>query len=382
MAGIDWLFLQILFLFLKCHEKNGLLVAIMVLCSSTVPVLALSDTVAFVEMSKERKTQFQKRQSNTVEDFDISSLTAYIKGWFSSAGKVEKASGRLHMISDECGVEDEKGFARLPLNWIGVYHYSSHTTDTINSNSDRTTDCLGVMDRVKKAIMFGASAIIILTLNQQLVRELDVGQMFSIPVVLIQDETNITSILTLLMSKIKINAKVIFNSSKQGLVIFSTLSHFGSIFDLKKFPTLTMWATCGRSSGDMGVVCLGAETLPNGKTNPGTFWNCFYTFLFLMMMMIVFKSYRIDGEWGDPHLESSMRKLAHQAISVMQTKKYVIKNTGQTEESDLCAICLEIFYSKQKLRVLPCNHQYHTRCVDPWLVHNRTCPLCKLNIIN
>ena len=46
-----------------------------------------------------------------------------------------------------------------------------------------------------------------------------------------------------------------------------------------------------------------------------------------------------------------------------------------------CFACLTLMVGFQKLRVLPCQHQYHTKCVDPWLVNNRTCPLCKLNII-
>jgi hypothetical protein len=41
-----------------------------------------------------------------------------------------------------------------------------------------------------------------------------------------------------------------------------------------------------------------------------------------------------------------------------------------------CPICTDDFVKGQDLRVLPCNHQFHMECIDPWLMNvSGTCPL-------
>ncbi|MCL7044702.1 hypothetical protein MKW94_026597 [Papaver nudicaule] len=56
-----------------------------------------------------------------------------------------------------------------------------------------------------------------------------------------------------------------------------------------------------------------------------------------------------------------------------------LKNKGNVPEK--CAICLYDYEVGDMLRFLPCDHSFHTGCIDNWLVsHGTTCPYCRYNL--
>ncbi|NXU56590.1 ZNRF3 ligase, partial [Turnix velox] len=91
--------------------------------------------------------------------------------------------------------------------------------------------------------------------------------------------------------------------------------------------------------------------------------------------------------------QNSMNRLAVQALEKMETRKFKSKSKGHREGScgaldtlsssstSDCAICLEKYIDGEELRVIPCTHRFHKKCVDPWLLQHHTCPHCRHNII-
>eukprot|EP00252_Welwitschia_mirabilis_P011926 TRINITY_DN2651_c0_g1_i1.p1 TRINITY_DN2651_c0_g1~~TRINITY_DN2651_c0_g1_i1.p1 ORF type:complete len:286 (+),score=48.92 TRINITY_DN2651_c0_g1_i1:266-1123(+) len=57
------------------------------------------------------------------------------------------------------------------------------------------------------------------------------------------------------------------------------------------------------------------------------------------------------------------------------------ENKGRGHEEELtCSVCLEQVNDGELVRSLPCLHQFHVACIDPWLRQQATCPVCKFRV--
>lgn len=75
------------------------------------------------------------------------------------------------------------------------------------------------------------------------------------------------------------------------------------------------------------------------------------------------------------------RRIARKRLSKRNLRKIPTRKFRKGDELETCAICLDDFIEGEKLRVLPCRHTYHCKCVDPWLTQNRkVCPMCKRRV--
>ncbi|KAF9131131.1 hypothetical protein BGX30_013215 [Mortierella sp. GBA39] len=64
------------------------------------------------------------------------------------------------------------------------------------------------------------------------------------------------------------------------------------------------------------------------------------------------------------------------AAETLDANADVVPQEGFT--NDMCAICLDDFLEGEEIRTLPCHHEFHCECIDPWLTRkSSTCPLCK-----
>ena len=78
---------------------------------------------------------------------------------------------------------------------------------------------------------------------------------------------------------------------------------------------------------------------------------------------------------------NNRRRLNKHRMPLRSLKKLVTKRYSKGDPYDMCAVCLEDYSEGDKLRVLPCAHVYHTKCIDPWLTKNkRVCPCCKRKV--
>nr|XP_014431404.1 RING finger protein 215-like isoform X2 [Pelodiscus sinensis] len=82
--------------------------------------------------------------------------------------------------------------------WIGVVPVREEQAE-ISRGGKEESFTAAVVNKMKRALVLGASALLILALNQNAVRELDVSQALAKLVVVIQPSDNVTRLLGALL---------------------------------------------------------------------------------------------------------------------------------------------------------------------------------------
>ncbi|XP_021967205.1 E3 ubiquitin-protein ligase RNF13 isoform X2 [Folsomia candida] len=95
------------------------------------------------------------------------------------------------------------------------------------------------------------------------------------------------------------------------------------------------------------------------------------------IVMIIFMLWQQVLRWIRERRRSRRRKLPASALKKIPTQKWTKGDPYET-----CAVCLDDFVEQDKIRVLPCAHGFHMKCIDPWLTKGRrVCPICKRKVI-
>uniref|UniRef100_H0VPK6 E3 ubiquitin-protein ligase ZNRF3 n=1 Tax=Cavia porcellus TaxID=10141 RepID=H0VPK6_CAVPO len=265
---------------------------------------------------------------------DYTTYTTGLTGRFSPAGATLSAEGEIVQMHPLglCNNNDEEDL--YEYGWVGVVKLEQPELDP--------KPCLTVLGKAKRAVQRGATAVIFdVSENPEAIDQLNQGSEDPLkrPVVYVKGADAIK--LMNIVNKQKVaRARIQHRPPRQPIEYF-----------------------------DMGM---------------------FLAFFVLVSLASLIFLVRIKL---NQRRQNSMNRLAVQALEKMETRKFNSKSKGRREGScgaldtlsssstSDCAICLEKYTDGEELRIIPCTHRFHRKCVDPWLLQHHTCPHCRHNII-
>nr|XP_020474923.1 E3 ubiquitin-protein ligase RLIM isoform X2 [Monopterus albus] len=70
-----------------------------------------------------------------------------------------------------------------------------------------------------------------------------------------------------------------------------------------------------------------------------------------------------------------------QGLTKEQIDNLSMRSFGESDAVKTCSVCITEYAEGNKLRKLPCSHEYHVHCIDRWLSENSTCPICRRAVL-
>ncbi|TYH81723.1 hypothetical protein ES332_D02G004400v1 [Gossypium tomentosum] len=107
--------------------------------------------------------------------------------------------------------------------------------------------------------------------------------------------------------------------------------------------------------------------------------------LLLAMILVVQLNSLIHGRCRENPERAAATQLVTVGLKKRDLKRIpvaVYRTGGTSFTATDCPICLGEFLDGEKVRVLPkCNHGFHVKCIDKWLMSNSSCPNCRHSLL-
>lgn len=142
----------------------------------------------------------------------------------------------------------------------------------------------------------------------------------------------------------------------------------------------------------LDAIELAKPAGPTARITPSSAeaaWSLLAMSLIAMVVLtcVLVTFYFVRRQHSGPSAAAALRRTAVMgtasaratAAQVRRLKSFTYRRAAQLpHDADSCSICLDDFEPGEKLKVLRCQHVFHQKCVDKWLVSRRAiCPLCK-----
>ena len=86
------------------------------------------------------------------------------------------------------------------------------------------------------------------------------------------------------------------------------------------------------------------------------------------------------GNEQTPASENFINSLPSSSFSESRNHRYGDKtDDDKRDPKNSCSICIEEYQAGEEISSLPCLHMFHCHCINEWLRHCNTCPICKFS---
>ncbi|KAM4827463.1 RING finger protein 215 isoform 2-T2 [Thomomys bottae] len=193
--------------------------------------------------------------------------------------------------------------------------------------------------QMRRALFLGASALLLLILNHNVVRELDISQLLLRPVIVLHYSSNVTRLLEALLKRTQATAEVTSGESLSANIEWK----------------LTLWTTCGLSKDGYGgwqdLICLGGSSAQEQPLQQ--LWNAILLVAMLLCTGLVVQAQRQASRQNQQEPGSQVdlfKRRVVQRLASLKTRRCRLSRAAQglTEPgTETCAVCLDYFCNKQ-----------------------------------